>query len=136
MFSCDLHILGLWWRLPLCTLPFVKVTPVNTTLCSITHYDITMAFLSKKEKGWVISLLMWDLGLDMHLYAHAHHSQFHWKSHMGTNICLFTTVDFLFRLGAAFTQKCDHQLWALTVLELLWHWHSFHTDMSGTSKVF
>ncbi len=56
----DLHILDFWWRLPLCTLPFVEITTVHTfcdypcahyilwlplcilLLCSMTHHDITM----------------------------------------------------------------------------------------------
>ncbi len=43
LFSHDLHILDLQWRLPLCSLLFVDITPVHTTLCYMTHYDITMA---------------------------------------------------------------------------------------------
>ncbi len=43
LFSRDLHIFDFRWRSPLCSLPFVDITPVCTTLCSITHYDIAMA---------------------------------------------------------------------------------------------
>ncbi len=42
LFSCDLHILDLQWRSPLWSLLFVDITPVCTTLCSMTYYDITM----------------------------------------------------------------------------------------------
>ncbi len=31
LFSCDLHIIDFRWRSPLCTLPFVDITPVCTT---------------------------------------------------------------------------------------------------------
>ncbi len=35
LFSCDLHILDLWWRSPLCSLLFVDITPVCTTLLCV-----------------------------------------------------------------------------------------------------
>ncbi len=44
LFSRDLHILDLQWRLPLCSLLCLWILPLCALLlCSMTHYDITMA---------------------------------------------------------------------------------------------
>ncbi len=57
LFSCDLHIIDLWWKSALCSQPFVDITPVCTTfmfhdslmtpqwlmtLLGMPHYDTTM----------------------------------------------------------------------------------------------
>ncbi len=60
LFSRDLHILDLQWRSPLCSLWILPLCALH--LCSMTHYDITVAHdiatnASIVAQQWIMMLL-------------------------------------------------------------------------------
>ncbi len=109
LFSCDPHILDVWWRSPLCSL-------LALPLCSMTHYDITMGHDVVRDaivtQQWVTTLLgtsivtsQWIMTLRC-----VHNMASQWMY-----VCIITL------LWTSFAMYCYAKLWYWLNYTKLWY---------------